>query len=97
MGVDISSSIDQNLLDDLNNNTNWNFLERVNIKLEVFGGNHMLDITKELLEESNACETDDFYNQYFESRLCIIYYDLTTVKILRIGINFYKFINSAWF
>jgi hypothetical protein len=96
LGVNIPSSIDQNLLEDLNNNTDWSFLERANVKLEVFGGNHMLDATKELLEESNARGTDDFYNQYFESRLCVIYYGLTTAEILRVGINFYKFINSAW-
>jgi hypothetical protein len=77
LGVNISDSIDIISLDTLTDDINWDFLTQTNKKLEIFGGNHVLKATKELLEEI----LEQIYFKFFTSRLCFVYYGLTDEEI----------------
>ena len=90
LGVNIPDSIDRISLGVLTDSTDWSFLNQNKIKLEVFGGNHVLEATKELLEERE----DSIYSSFFTSKLCVVYYGLTDEEI-QVVFSFvvYKFIN----
>jgi hypothetical protein len=78
LGVNIPAAIERELLGELSEGEiDWSFLEESHLKLEVFGGNHLLDATKEVLQE---CKNDQLAS-YLKSRVCTVYHGLSTEEI----------------
>jgi hypothetical protein len=94
LGINIPEDIDIEDLD-IDNFTNWAFLKETGSLLECFGGNHLLEATKQLYEEY---KDDKNFKSHFATKLCTVYYGLTDDEIIKVSFTskFILIYTLAW-
>lgn len=81
LGINIPSTFEISQFGELNNETDWSFLKDSDVLLECFGGNHLLEATQQLYDE---CKNHPIISNYFQTRLCTVYYGLTDDEIIKV-------------
>ncbi len=82
LGVNAPDSFDFTEFD-WNDLCNW---AQVDCKLEVFGGNHLLEASKNIIKTPGFFSQEEDVSKYIQNRPCVVYQGLTDDEMLLVNI-----------